>query len=176
MFCLYIQGRVHLSNYSTSCTAKNICLQKARNPKYTNDSQHLNNCKCRPVQSSKMKSALSQNNLIWAEMEFGNSCIRLCFILGRHFFQEPHLQLNTHTHTHILAPHSHPLWPSASGFQVCSCVPQEKQTRDREEAPNASFKQTLPLPHSNPDGRFWFGNFPAYSCLGTPDLQTLRLH
>lgn len=86
VFCLYIQGCVHLSNYSTSCAAKNICLQKARNPKYTNDSQHLNNCKWRPVQSSKMKAALSQNNLIWAEMEFGNSCIRLCFILGRHFF------------------------------------------------------------------------------------------
>lgn len=45
LFCLYIQGYVHLSNYSTSCTDKNICLQKAGNPKYTNDSHHLNMCK-----------------------------------------------------------------------------------------------------------------------------------
>lgn len=43
VFCLYIQGRVLFSYYSTSYTDKNICLQKAGNPKYTNDSQHLNN-------------------------------------------------------------------------------------------------------------------------------------
>lgn len=45
LFCLYTQGHVHLSNYSTSCTDRNICLQKAGNPKYTNDSNHLNKCK-----------------------------------------------------------------------------------------------------------------------------------
>lgn len=45
LLSLYVQSHAHLSNYSTTCTDKNICLQKAGNPKYTNDSHHLNKCK-----------------------------------------------------------------------------------------------------------------------------------